>query len=207
MKILVFFTNSGLVASTFLSEKEENMKKFFALLLTVTLLSSLSISAFAMPNVVTPAWADPVTYGNINWHSGVLNLYNKDWEGHAEILAQLIHRYAGNYTDKNIQSAVAWTILNSFDSWAGQKSFEDVVKDFGYDKKESTKDASGNDLMPIARDVLVRWLAEKTGYADVGRIIPSSYTYLYTENNHCHFRLHGINDSKDEWNFSLVSPY
>ena len=164
-------------------------------------------TAHAAPRVVQPAWADPATYKDIKWYNGTLNLSNKDWEGHAEILARLITDYAGSYTDKNVRAAVAWTVLNSFDSWQGQKSFEDVVKDFGYDKKTSFKDKSGNDNRAIARDVLIRWLAEKCGYTDVGRVIPANYTFLYTENDICHFRCHGLKDKTDEWNFSFTSPY
>ncbi len=181
------------------------MKKLFTLLLTMVLLASFSLTAYA--DVAVPAWADPVAYKDIQWYNGTLNLYNKEWEGHAEILARLITDYAGDYTDKNIRAAVAWTVLNSFDSWAGQKSFENVVKDFGYNKKTSFKDRSGNDNRAIARDVLIRWLAEKTGYTNIGRVIPAEYTYLYTANGKCHFRIHGINDSQDEWNFSFKSPY
>ena len=187
------------------------MKKI-SMLLLVLVAAALAVfapctTAHAAPRIAQPAWADPATYQNINFYNGTLNLSNKDWEGHAEILARLNTDYAGNYTDKNIRAAVAWSILNSFDSWQGTRTFEDVVKDFGYNSKVSFKDKSGNDNRAIARDVLIRWLAEKTGYTDVGRVIPANYTFLYTENDICHFRCNGLKDTKDEWNFSSKSPY
>ena len=46
------------------------MKKLFTLLLTMVLLASFSLTAYA--DVAVPAWADPVAYKDIQWYNGTL---------------------------------------------------------------------------------------------------------------------------------------
>ena len=105
------------------------------------------------------------------------------------------------------QAAVIWCVLNRVDTRETQTP-EDVIKVItkpnqftGYRKSNPIKD----EHYELALDVLGRWLREKNGEIDVGRVLPPDYRYFAAHKGRNRFR----NKYKggQYWDWSLPSPY
>jgi hypothetical protein len=57
----------------------------------------------------------------------------------------------------------------------------------------------------IAQDVMIRWLLEKRGITEVGRVLPSDYLYFAGRGGRNWFRKTYRSD--DYWDWSLPDPY
>lgn len=105
------------------------------------------------------------------------------------------------------QAAVIWCILNRVDT-DGKYSPSEVIQVVtaksqfhGYDPDHPVLDEHYN----LAIDVLTRWLKEKAGETNVGRVLPKNYRYFGGDGVKNTFR-----DSwkgGNRWNWSLPSPY
>ena len=62
-----------------------------------------------------------------------------------------------------------------------------------------------DEFYELAKDVLTRWLLEKEGFTEVGRILPKEYLFFAGRNGKNHFRT-GYR-TRDYWDFSWESPY
>lgn len=105
------------------------------------------------------------------------------------------------------QAAVVWCILNRTDERNTQTP-EDVIKVVtakgqfhGYKKSQPCTD----EHLALAMDVIERWLREKDGETDVGRVLPKEYTFFAGRGGHNYFR-DGYK-SRKYWDWSLPSPY
>ena len=61
------------------------------------------------------------------------------------------------------------------------------------------------ELEELALDVIERWLDEKDGEAEVGRVLPREYLFFTGDGKHNHFRTEW--DGGQVWDWSLQSPY
>ena len=105
------------------------------------------------------------------------------------------------------RATVAWCILNRADDArdatpAGVIAVVTKPHQFhGY--------AADNPVLPelkeLALDVIGRWLDEKDGKADTGRVLPREYLFFYGDGKHNHFRTEW--DGGQVWDWSLQSPY
>ena len=86
------------------------------------------------------------------------------------------------------RAAVVWCILN---------------------RADDARDAADHPLLPeleeLALDVIERWLDEKDGNADTGRVLPREYLFFTGDGEHNHFRTEW--DGGQVWDWSLQSPY
>lgn len=105
------------------------------------------------------------------------------------------------------QAAVIWCILNRTDQRETQTP-EDIIKVItakgqfhGYKKKNPVKD----EHYELALDVIQRWIYEKAGASDVGRVLPREYTFFAAKNGRNRFR--DAYRSRNYWDWSLPSPY
>lgn len=122
-------------------------------------------------------------------------------------LGKLIYGEARGVASQTEQACVVWTVLNRVD--AGQGSIMDVITaphQFHYIKSNPTIDDYGRDLEELAGDILTRWLREKNGETDVGRVLPSDYLFFHGKNGHNWFRKQYKHNGV-YWNYSLESPY
>jgi len=110
------------------------------------------------------------------------------------------------------QSGVIWCILNRVDSDLSYMP-NDIIsvitqKDafHGYSSKHPTIDDEGQDLVELSKDVIQRWLAEKEGIEDVGRVLPEEYLYFASDGKG-HNRFRSEYKGTDYWDWSLESPY
>lgn len=104
------------------------------------------------------------------------------------------------------QAAVVWCILNRVDDDRFPDNITDVITQknqfSGYNENHPVKP----EILELAKDVMTRWVFEKTAAGDVGRILPEEY---------CWFRGNGVEnifrDAYKEpytiWDWSLESPY
>ena len=61
------------------------------------------------------------------------------------------------------------------------------------------------ELEELALDVIERWLDEKDGETEVGRVLPREYLFFTGDGEHNHFRTEW--DGGQVWDWSLQSPY
>lgn len=113
----------------------------------------------------------------------------------------------GSSTTK--QAAVIWCILNRVDNCDTQTP-EDIIRVItapnqfhGYKEYHPTERHSW-----LAEDVLKRWLREKAGETDVGRILPENYLYFGSSPGSGGNRFRTSYKSTGVyWDWSLESPY
>lgn len=105
------------------------------------------------------------------------------------------------------RAAVAWCILNRVDS-ADPFYPDDIIgvvtqsRQFhGYNAEHPVLP----ELYDLALDVIERWVEEKTGAEDVGRVLPAEYIFFGGDGKHNHFRTEW--DGGTVWDWSLPSPY
>ena len=73
---------------------------------------------------------------------------------------------------------MGWAFLN----YAGSSSLASKTGAFSdYNPNSPTTDDFGRDLQLLARDILFRYQAEKAGVAQVGRVLPKEYTWIWVE--------------------------
>lgn len=118
------------------------------------------------------------------------------------LIAQVIWAEARGVDSRMEQAAVAWCILNRVD--AGYGSIEEVVTapaQFAYRRGLPVKEA----MYELAKDVAARWVQEKRGAVEVGRVLPEDYLWFAGHGGHNWFRCEYR--SKAYWDWSLPDPY
>jgi hypothetical protein len=115
------------------------------------------------------------------------------------------------------QAADIWCSLNRVDSkgYAMGHSLTYVItfpdQFHGYNPGHPTVDDYGRDITVLAVDVITRWLNEKLGFEDVGRVLPPEYLWFSSNKNHTHNIFRDQYSSRDpachKWGWSLPSPY
>jgi hypothetical protein len=105
------------------------------------------------------------------------------------------------------RSLSMWCALNRVDSSRFPNTIEAVVKApyqfVGY-KASNPVDS---ELYELAKDVLVRWWAEKNGVENVGRTLPSEYLFFYGKNGHNWYRKTNSGAGRYDFTDILPSPY
>ena len=105
------------------------------------------------------------------------------------------------------QAAVIWCILNRTDLRATQTPNDIIAvitapnQFVGY----RVGNPVTTDHYNLSIDVMTRWMSEKNGWVDVGRVLPKEYLYFYGKGGHNHFTTSWRGGTP--WNWSLASPY
>ena len=140
----------------------------------------------------------------------------------ALVLARMLACSVKAETSETKQAAVAWSVLYACNGPSGLSNAnleriynrsDNPVK--WYDSTVTNlTDNSGRDLMALAKDVIFRYNAWKSGNIYVGQVLPNGYTWMSTYNNgitSCRASQYG-----DDYNFpdawsanksALHSPY
>lgn len=124
-------------------------------------------------------------------------------EEEIKMLAQVAKAEAGGIAEISHQAAPIWCVLNRVDR-GFHDSIKQVIKVPGaFAWRSGTK--VNDHFISLARDVLARWLLEKEGFENVGRVLPAEYCFFNGYNGYNHYRI----DYKSEgrWDWSLPSPY
>lgn len=127
-----------------------------------------------------------------------------DRQADINYMAQTAKNEAGGIPNKAHKAAVMWCILNRVDSSKFPNTVYGVVSapnQFAWYSSTSIT----SELQSLARDVMTRYLLEKEGYTEVGRVLPSNYYYFYGDGKYNYFRQEY--NSSGRWDWSLASPY
>lgn len=105
------------------------------------------------------------------------------------------------------QAAVIWCILNrvDMDDKYSPEEVIDVVTAPGQFHGYSRSNPVWDEHYDLALDVLRRWLSEKTGASETGRVLPAEYLYFAAKDGRNRFR--DAYEGGRYWDWSLPSPY
>lgn len=130
----------------------------------------------------------------------------EEYEEAARYIAKTVYGEARGEST-TVQAAVIWTILNRVDERKTQTN-KDVIaiitkkgQFHGYKEKYPVEE----EYFDLAIDVISRWLLEKRGVEDVGRVLPKEYTF-FAGYKHMRFR-DAYDGDFNYWDWSLESPY
>lgn len=129
------------------------------------------------------------------------------WGTAAERMAQTLYGEDPHGT-KERQAGVYWVVLNRVDSldwFAGQNTPEAVCAAPGQFAGFDYANPVVPEHYELALDVLGRWLAEKDGREDVGRVLPREYRWFTGDGHINYFR--DADAGGHVWDWRLASPY
>ena len=127
-----------------------------------------------------------------------------EMDSEIDVLAKVIYAEARGVKSKMEQAAVAWCILNRVDHQGYGSTIKGVATakhQFAYSSRTPVKE----EFQELSKDVLVRWLLEKRGIENVGRVLPEDYLYFAGRGGHNHFRKNYR--GRKYWPWILENPY
>lgn len=123
------------------------------------------------------------------------------YEEEIVMLAKVVYREARGL-DRTHVAAVAWCVLNRVDYYDSTiTSMVTAPGQFAWKANTPVHDY----YYDLAKDVVTRWLLEKEGCADVGRVLPKEYRYFFGYKGLNYFRKTW--QATSYWDWSLPSPY
>ncbi len=121
------------------------------------------------------------------------------------MLARLIWGEARGVESTTQKTAVVWCALNRVDAPEFPNTITDVIHQPNQFIGYSERNPITEDNAAIAKDVLMRWYAEKDGCIDVGRTLPCNYKYFEGDGRVNYFTEEW--KSTNKWDWSLWTPY
>ena len=122
------------------------------------------------------------------------------------MLAQTVYGEAMITNSDMEMAAVAWCVLNRVDNPVFKVStIAEAVTAPSQFHGYSEDHPVDEHIEWLVRDVLNRWVAEKNGAENVGRVLPADYLYFWGDGWHNHFTKEYHGDEK--WDWSLPNPY
>ncbi|MCI8331642.1 MAG: hypothetical protein HFE78_02305 [Clostridiales bacterium] len=128
-------------------------------------------------------------------------VYDEISDEELTLLAQLIQGEAGS-SPLTQKAAIVWVVFNRIDN--GYGDLTDVVTGGAFHGWGEWQEASEENKM-LAKDVYIRWQAEKAGFTEVGRIIPPNCCHFSGNGMRNLFRVGGLKG--EVWDFRWQSPY
>lgn len=128
---------------------------------------------------------------------------NDDYNKVVKALSQMALGEAGGCGKTEI-AATIWCVLNRFDGGYANSIFTVVAAPGQYHGYSPNK-VIREDIYEITCDVIARWVAEKEGQENVGRVLPQGYYWFYGDGKHNHFR--NQYRTSVRWDWSLPTPY
>jgi len=125
---------------------------------------------------------------------------------YATYIAKTIYNEYNGDSDTE-RAAVVWCILNRVDSKIYPNDIISVViapyQFQGYKEDNPVVE----EYFAMAKDVMIRWYAEKRGAQDIGRILPKTYLFFVGDEKKQHNLYTEVFLGTDYWDWSLASPY
>ena len=113
----------------------------------------------------------------------------EDYEETLDILAKVLWGECRGVKSKTNQAAVVWCIGNRVEAGKRGHNFRECAtaraQFTGYGRRNPVAES----LRDLAEDVLARWMSEKYGMADVGRVLPEEYLYMAGNGKYNRFRI------------------
>lgn len=125
-------------------------------------------------------------------------------EDDAIVVAKVLWEECRGVKSVTQQACVAWTIVNRVDAGDSKSIYAAATKpnQFAWNSSAPVTE----ELYDLAEDVLIRWSKEKSGYTDVGRVLPDDYLWFRGDGEVNYFRNRYSGDY-EIWDYSLPSPY
>ena len=133
-----------------------------------------------------------------------INKQLQEYQIEIQMLAKVVYREARGIKSDAHKAGVIWCVLNRVDNETFDDSISKVITakhQFAWVPKTPIKE----EFCELAKDVIARWLLEKEGYTDVGRVLPNDYLFFAGRNGLNYFRKNY--HSRTYWDWSLQSPY
>ena len=128
---------------------------------------------------------------------------NDDYNKVVKALSQMAFGEARGCADTEI-AATIWCVLNRYDAEYANSIFK-VVSAKGQFHGYSPNHKVYDDIYEIVIDVIARWVSEKEGVENVGRVLPSDYLWFAGDGKHNHYR--NAYRTSNRWDWSLPTPY
>lgn len=128
----------------------------------------------------------------------------ENYDNEISMLAKLIYREARGIKSTDQKAGVVWCVLNRVDNGEYGNSISAVISakhQFAWVPNTPVED----EFYELAKDVVTRWLLEKEGIEDVGRVLPNDYLFFAGREGKNWFRKNY--DSRSYWDWSANSPY
>ena len=128
---------------------------------------------------------------------------NDSLESLLTVASKMIHGEAVGCS-KIEKAAVLWCVLDRFDENYAD-SIQGVITAPGQFHGYNANNPVNDEIYELCKDVIARWVAEKEGNENVGRVLPTGYNWFYGDGVYNYFR----NEYKTSrnWDWSLPSPY
>ena len=120
-----------------------------------------------------------------------------------ELIARTIWGEAGGVQSEAERAAVAWCVLNRVDAFG--KSVEEVITAPQQFQGYLPDGDCPQEHLELAADVLTRWLAEKDGAENVGRVLPADYLFFIGDGARNYFSTEF--GGSTYWDWALDNPY
>lgn len=126
-----------------------------------------------------------------------------------EAIARMLWGEARGVKSDAEKAACVWCVLNRVDDTSGL--WPDTIigvltqanQFSGYSPRNPVTDA----LYALARDVLIRWIRERSGETDVGRVLPAEYVYFTGDGERNYFYTAWPAGVTAAWTWELPGPY
>ena len=110
---------------------------------------------------------------------------------------------AGGVYPLSHRAAVVWCILNRADATGNSiSSIITAPNQFAWVSSQ----AYSQEQYDFVKDIFTRWLLEKEGFENVGRVLPEEYKWFRGDGSQNHFR-NAYSGSYTIWDWSFPSPY
>ena len=110
---------------------------------------------------------------------------------------------AGGVYPLSHRAAVVWCILNRADATGSSiSSIITAPHQFAWIPSKGYS----QEQYELVKDIFTRWLLEKEGFENVGRVLPEEYKWFRGDGSQNHFR-NAYSGSYTIWDWSLPSPY
>lgn len=110
---------------------------------------------------------------------------------------------AGGVYPLSHRAAVVWCILNRVDATGSSvSSIITAPHQFAWFPSK----AYSQEQYDLVKDIFTRWLLEKEGFENVGRVLPKEYKWFHGDGYQNHFR-NAYSGGYTIWDWSLSSPY
>lgn len=110
---------------------------------------------------------------------------------------------AGGVYPLSHRAAVVWCILNRADATGNSiSSIITAPYQFAWVPSKSYS----QEQYDLVKDIFTRWLLEKEGFEDVGRVLPQEYKWFRGDGKQNYFR-NAYSGNYSVWDWSYSSPY
>lgn len=158
--------------------------------------------------LITPTTPQPTAQTQTQAAAAQGDGYTKRYtQSDAVMMARVMYLEARGIQSKTEIACIGWTILNRVDA-KFKPSIAAVItapNQFAYASNAKTVSDHEYNLVDLATDVLTRWSREKSGQANVGRVLPLGYCWYSGNGSHNYFRNKYKGGTR--WGYSLPSPY